>query len=145
MFSGSTFAAVSGDDYGTTPVMPASYQKAVKIIKSGKYQEAIALLKLADSIKSKNTDINSLFVFSHRKIGGADKAGAYHRRALKTDVKHKGALEYRGELFLIVDNKAAAENNLRKLNKICWLGCSELDDLQTAIKNFKSQLATLNL
>jgi hypothetical protein len=24
---------------------------------------------------------------------------------------------------------------LQKLDKICWLGCSELDDLRTAIRN----------
>ena len=38
------FAAGSGDDYGTTAKMPSSYMKAVKIIKSGKYREAIPLL-----------------------------------------------------------------------------------------------------
>ena len=138
MFSGATFAAGSGDDYGTTAKMPSSYMKAVKIIKSGKYKEAISLLKLAGSIRPKNADINNLLGFSHRKTGDLEKAGAYYRKALKIDKKHKGALAYQGELFLMVGNKAAAEDNLRKLDKICWLGCSELDDLQTAIKNYKS-------
>ena len=138
MFSGAAFAAGSGDDYRTTSTMPSSYQKAVKIIKSGKYQEAILLLKLADSKKPKDADIYNLLGFTHRKAGDLEKAGAYYRDALKIDRKHKGALEYQGELFLMVGNKAAAEDNLRKLEKICWLGCSELDDLQTAIKNYKS-------
>ena len=138
MFSGAAIAAGSGDDYGTTSKMPSSYQKAVKIFKSGKYQEAIALLKSADSIKPKDADINNLLGFSHRKTGDLEKAGAYYRKALEIDGKHKGALEYQGELFLMVGNKAAAEDNLRKLDKICWLGCSELDDLQAAIKNYKS-------
>ena len=138
MFSGATFAAGSGDDYGTTSKMPSSYMKAVKIIKSGKYQEAIPLLKLADSKKPKDADINNLLGFTHRKTGDLDKAGAYYRKALKIDRKHKGALEYQGELFLMVGNKAAAEDNLRKLDQICWLGCSEFDELQAAIKNYKS-------
>ena len=138
MFSGATFAAGSGDDYGTTSKMPSSYQKAVKIIKSGKYQEAISLSKLANSIKPKDAVINNLLGFTHRKTGDLEKAGAYYRKALKIDVNHRGALEYQGELFLMLGNKAAAEDNLRKLDKICWLGCSELDDLQTAIKNYKS-------
>ena len=47
MFSGAAFAAGSGDDYGTTAKMPSSYMKAVKIIKSGKYREAIPLLMLS--------------------------------------------------------------------------------------------------
>ena len=138
MFSGAAFAASSGDDYGTTAKMPSSYMKAVKIIKSGKYREAIPLLMLADSKKPKDADIYNLLGFSHRKTGDLEKASAYYRKALKIDGKHKGALEYQGELFLMLGNKAAAEGNLRKLDKICWLGCSELDDLQTAIKNFKS-------
>jgi Flp pilus assembly protein TadD len=109
---GATFAAGSSDDYGTTSKMPSSYVKAVKIIKSGKYQEAISLLKLSDSIEPKNADINNLLGFTHRKTGDLDKAGAYYRKALKIDAKHKGALEYQGELFLMVGNKAAAEDNL---------------------------------
>ena len=138
MFPGATFAAGSGDDYGTTSKMPSSYQKAVKIIKSGKYQEAISLLKLAEIIKPKDTDIYNLFGFTHRKSGDVKRVGTYYRGALKIDRKHKSALECQGELFLMVGNKAAAEDNLRKLEKICWLGCTELDDLQIAIKNYKS-------
>ena len=122
MFSGAAFAAGSGDDYGATAKMPSSYMKAVKIIKSGKYREAIPLLMLADSKKSKDADMYNLLGFSHRKIGDLEKAGAYYRKALKIDGKHKGALEYQGELFLMLGNKAAAEDNLRKLDKICWLG-----------------------
>ena len=138
IFSGAAFAAGSGNDYDTTSNMPPSYVKAVKVIKSGQYQEAISLLKLADRKKPKDADINNLLGFSHRKIGDLDKAGAYYRKALKIDRKHKGALEYQGELFLMVGKKAAAEENLRKLDEICWLGCSELDELQAAIKNYKS-------
>ena len=138
IFSGTAFAAGSSNDYGTTSKMPASYVDAIKIIEDGKYHEAIPLLKLADSKKPKDADINNLLGFSHRKTGDLEKAGAYYRKALKIDGKHKGALEYQGELFLMLGNKAAAEDNLRKLDKICWLGCSELDDLQTAIQNFKS-------
>ena len=138
MFSKATFAAGSYEDYSTTSKMPSSYQKAVKIIKSGKYQDAISLLKLADRINPKDAEINNLFGFSHRKTRDLEKAGDYYRKALKIDRKHKSALECQGELFLMVGNKAAAEDNLRKLEKICWLGCTELDDLQIAIKNYKS-------
>ncbi len=138
IFSGTAFAAGSDNDYGTTSKMPSGYVKAVKIIKSGKYQEAIPLLKLADRKKPKDADIYNLLGFTHRKTGDLEKAGDYYRKALKIDGKHKGALEYQGELFLMIGNKAAAEENLRKLDEICWLGCSELNDLRNAIKNYKS-------
>jgi hypothetical protein len=66
-----------------------------------------------------------------------DAATKYYKSALALDPKHKGALEYQGELFLMLGDKAGAEKNLKKLDKICWLGCSELDDLRTAIRNYK--------
>ncbi|MDC3235265.1 tetratricopeptide repeat protein [Candidatus Puniceispirillum sp.] len=137
IFSGVAFAAGSGNDYGTTSKMPPSYLKAVKTIKSGAYEEAIPLLMLAARKKPKDADINNLLGFTHRKTGELDKAGVYYRKALKIDDKHKGALEYQGELFLMFGDRAAAEVNLKKLDKICWLGCSELDDLRTAIDNYK--------
>ena len=65
------------------------------------------------------------------------KRREYYKSALALDSKHKGALEYQGELFLLLGDKAGAEKNLQKLDKICWLGCSELDDLRTAIRNYK--------
>lgn len=138
VFSDAALAAGSDSDYGTASKMPSDYSKAVKIIKSGGYLEAIRLLRSADREKAKDADIYNLLGFTHRKIGELDKAGTYYRKALKIDEKHKGALEYQGELFLMIGNKAAAEENLKKLDKICLLGCSELDDLRTAIRNHKS-------
>ena len=138
IFSGAAMAAGSSGDYGSTYKMPSSYVKAVKVIKSGQYKEAISLLKSADRKKPQDADINNLLGFSYRKIGDLDKAGAFYRKALKINGKHKGALEYQGELFLMVGNKAAAQENLRKLDEICWLGCSELDELRNAIQNYKS-------
>ena len=69
----------------------------------------------------------------HRKIGKLDVAGVYYQRALEIDPKHKGALEYQGELFLMRGEKDAAHANLEKLDKICWMGCNEYDVLKKAI------------
>ena len=113
MFSGATFAAGYGDDFGTTSKMPTRYQKAIKIIKLSEYQEAISILKLAFIIKPKDTDIECLLGFTHLKPEDLEKAGACYRKALKIDRKHKGVLEYQGELSLMVGNKAAAEDHRR--------------------------------
>ena len=138
MFSGTAIAAGSGDHHGTTSKMPSSYAEALDIIKERKCQEAIPLLKLADRKRQKHADIIYLLGFVHRKTGDLDKAGAYYREALKIDGEHKGALEYRGKLFPMVGNKAAAKDNLRKLDKICSLDCRELDDHRAIIANYKS-------
>ena len=129
--------AAGGDDYAPTAAKPAAYNKALVLIKNNNYDKAIVKLKEAEAAAKKDADIQNLLGFSHRKSGKLDEAAKYYKSALALDTKHKGALEYQGELFLMLGDKAGAEKNLKKLDKICWLGCSELDDLRTAIRNYK--------
>ena len=129
--------AAGSDDYAPTSAKPAAYNKAMALIKDKNYDQAIVKLKEAEAAAKKDADIQNLLGFAHRKSGKLDAAGKYYKSALALDSKHKGALEYQGELFLMLGDKASAEKNLQKLDKICWLGCSELDDLRTAIRNYK--------
>ena len=129
--------AAGSDDYAPTAAKPAAYNKALVLIKDKNYDKAIVKLKEAEAAAKKDADIQNLLGFSHRKSGKLDEAAKYYKSALALDTKHKGALEYQGELFLMLGDKASAEKNLQKLDKICWLGCSELDDLRTAIRNYK--------
>ena len=107
------------------------------LIKDKNYDKDIVKLKEAEVAAKKDADIQNLLGFAHRKSGKLDEAAKYYKSALALDSKHKGALEYQGELFLMRGDKVSAEKNLQKLDKICWLGCSELDDLRTAIRNYK--------
>ena len=129
--------AAGGDDYAPTAAKPAAYNKALVLIKDNNYDKAIVKLKEAEAAAKKDADIQNLLGFSHRKSGKLEEAAKYYKSALALDTKHKGALEYQGELFLMLGDKASAEKNLQKLDKICWLGCGELDDLRTAIRNYK--------
>ena len=129
--------AAGGDDYAPTAAKPAAYNKALVLIRDKNYDKAIVKLKEAEAAAKKDADIQNLLGFSHRKLNKLDEAAKYYKSALVLDPKHKGALEYQGELFLMLNDKASAEKNLQKLDKICWLGCSELDDLRTAIRNYK--------
>ena len=129
--------AAGGEDYAPTAAKPAAYNKALVLIKDNNYDKAIVKLKEAEAAAKKDADIQNLLGFAHRKSGKLDEAAKYYKSALALDTKHKGALEYQGELFLMLGDKASAEKNLQKLDKICWLGCSELDDLRTAIRNYK--------
>ena len=132
------FAAGSGgDSYGSSPSKPYGYSRALKLVKAQKFAEAIpALLKISASAKE-DADVQNLLGFSYRKTKQYDKAAKHYERARNLDPKHKGALEYQGELFLTLKDRAAAEANLEKLKKICWLGCGELDDLEEALQNYK--------
>jgi len=129
-----TALGAGGDNnYASAAQKPPGYNEAVALIAAEKYQEAILPLQSAEKTAQNDADIQNLLGFVHRKTGKLDAAGGYYQRALEINPKHKGALEYQGELFLMLGDKDAATANLAKLDKICWLGCSEYDDLKQAI------------
>ena len=131
------FGAGGDSGYSASTKKPAGYSEAVALIAAEKYQEAILPLQLAEKLAKTDADIQNLLGFTHRKTGKLDAAAGYYKRALEINPKHKGALEYQGELFLILGDKDAAAANLATLDKICWLGCSEYDDLKQAIAKSK--------
>ena len=120
-------------NYSSAAQKPTDYKGAVKLIAAEKYREAIAPLKSAEKSAQNDADIQNLLGFVHRKTGRLDAANRYYQRALEINPKHKGALEYQGELFLMRGDKVSANDNLAKLEKICWLGCSEYNELKKAI------------
>ena len=71
------------------------------------------------------------------KISDLEKAAFYYEKALVLSPKHKGALEYQGEMFLTLGQLEKAESNLKKLEKICFLGCDEEKMLKESILKFK--------
>ena len=136
IFASLPAVAAGGGDYSSTAGKPAAYNEAVALIKAENYLDAITKLKKAEENAKDDADIQNLLGFSYRKSGNLDDAAKHYDKALDLDPKHKGALEYQGELFLLLGDKAAAEENLEKLDKICWLGCDELDKLRAAIEKF---------
>ena len=103
------------------------------LITAEKYQDAIAPLQSAAKLAKNDADVQNLLGFVYRKTGKLEVACVHYKRTLEINPKHQGALEYQGELFLMHGNKEAAQANLARLNKICWLGCDEYSDLKKAI------------
>jgi Flp pilus assembly protein TadD len=87
-----------------------------------------------------SADWNNLMGYSLRKAGAANAAESerYYNEALRIDPKHKGALEYSGELYLMTDNLPMAEQRLAALDKACFLPCSEYKDLKSAVAKYKA-------
>lgn len=107
-------------------------------IKASRWVAAIdELRKVGDS---GSADWNNLMGYSHRKARTPDLAAAerYYDAALKIDPRHKGALEYSGELYLMKGELARAEQRLAALDKVCTLSCEEFRDLKGAIERFKA-------
>jgi len=125
----------------STPSEPASswQSQAQKEIKANNYSAAIKTLEAANQINS--ADWNNLLGYAQRKKSPPDLAAAerFYQAALKIDAKHRGALEYYGELLLMKNDLAGAEQMLARLDKACVFSCEEFRDLKEAIASFKSK------
>jgi hypothetical protein len=89
---------------------------------------------------SGSADWNNLMGYSLRKGGAANYAEAekFYDAALRIDPKHRGALEYSGQLYLMTGNLPMAEQRLATLDKVCFLPCEEHGDLKKAIARYKA-------
>ncbi len=135
LFSLATFAA----DTGPSESAPSWQAEAQKEIKANQYDAAIKTLLAANQPNS--ADWNNLLGYAQRKKTPPDLAAAerYYQAALKIDPKHRGALEYYGELFLMKNDLAGAEQMLARLNKACFLPCEEYRELKDEIAKYKAQ------
>ena len=108
------------------------------LIAEGRWRDAIAALQQVNDTSS--ADWNNLMGYSHRKARTPDLAAAerYYREALRIDPRHRGALEYSGELYLMMGDLGRAEARLAALDQACTFGCDEYKDLKSAIARFKS-------
>ncbi len=108
-------------------------------IKSENYDQAIKQLQAANETSS--ADWNNLLGYSLRKKQPPDLIGAekYYQAALKINPRHRGALEYYGELKLMNNDLPGAEALLARLDKACTFGCEEYSDLKEAVRKYKSR------
>ena len=88
-----------------------------------------------------NADWNNLMGYSLRKADPAAnlaEAEKFYDAALRIEPKHRGALEYSGELYLMTGNLEKAEQRLSALDKACFLPCEEYTDLKRAVARYKA-------
>jgi hypothetical protein len=112
------------------------------LIGQARWAEAIDELKRID--QSQGADWNNLMGYSHRKGPAPDLAAAqrYYDAALRIDPKHRGALEYSGELMLMKNDLAGAKARLSSLESVCSGNCTELTQLKTAIASHEAKPRT---
>ena len=114
------------------PLAPARSQIAAK-----RWTSAIDELRKVNATGS--ADWNNLMGYSLRRQATPDLDGAqrYYDAALRIDPRHRGALEYSGELALMKGELPVAEQKLEALARACVAPCEELDDLKSAIARYK--------
>ena len=74
---------------------------------------------------------------AYRNIGDMDNSFKHYDKALQIDPNHRNAREYLGEAYLLVGNLALAEQQLKVLDKACFLPCEQYSDLKDKIARYK--------
>ena len=122
----------------TEPAKPDALTAARTLIQQKNWGAAVDELKRVND--SGNADWNNLMGYSLRKSAAPDHAAAekFYDAALRIDPKHRGALEYSGELALITGDLAKAEQRLATLDKVCLLPCEEYSDLKKSVARYKA-------
>lgn len=122
---------------GSSASLDPDYVVATRLIKEWKYADAIVHLEKALKADARNADAFNWMGYAYRKLNKLPEAGVNYAKALELKPDHRGALEYQGEMFLMLDDLKSAESNLGRLDKLCFFGCSEYTDLKKAIGEYK--------
>jgi hypothetical protein len=105
------------------------------------WPRAQAILKDAVAREPKNADYHNLYAYTVRKGANPDMSLVFrhYNAALALDPKHRGAHEYIGEAYLMVNNVGKAKEHLAQLDKLCLFSCQEYRDLKAAIAAYEKQ------
>jgi cytochrome c-type biogenesis protein CcmH/NrfG len=130
-------AAGAVDTYSSSSA-PDALSSARALLAQKNWSGAVDELKRVNATDS--ADWNNLMGFALRKAPQADLSAAerFYDAALRLDPKHRGALEYSGELYLMKGDLPRAEQRLAALDKACFLPCEEFTDLKKAVARFKA-------
>jgi tetratricopeptide (TPR) repeat protein len=124
------------DDPNASRLDP-DYAAGIQAIEAKNWQAAIKSLSSAALRDTRNADIQNYLGYAHRNAGKLDLAFKHYGRALALNPRHRGAHEYVGEAYLMVNNVAKAEEHFAALRKICLIPCEELDDLKKKIDAYR--------
>jgi Flp pilus assembly protein TadD len=103
------------------------------------WETAIKRLSSAALRDTRNADIQNYLGYAYRHAGRLDLAFKHYERALQLNPRHRGAHEYVGEAYLIVNDLAKAQDHLGALEKICLIPCEEYEDLKKAIAAYRQR------
>jgi len=127
--------SAGGDEYSEEDEIFGEIYSAMK---DEQWSAAIGLLNPMAADEPDNADVQNLLGYAHRKLERFDEALTYYTRALEIDPRHRGALEYSGQLFLDTNQLEKAEARLERLSDACLFTCKEKRSLKRAIKKYRA-------
>lgn len=129
-------AEISSDLSNGIAAAKADYERARRALDRMDWNAAITALESAARHDPRDAEFQNLLGFAHRNKGNMDEAFRHYFRALELNPSHKGAHEYIGRAYLMVDKPEKAREHLRLLEKACWEVCRERDLLKRAIDEY---------
>ena len=102
------------------------------------WKEAVRRFQQTALREPDNADVQNFLGFGFRHLGQFDLAFTHYKRAIELNPRHRGAHEYIGEAYLMVNDLPNAEKHLAALREICLLPCEELADLEKAVKRHRA-------
>ncbi len=132
--------AGGGDEISGAKSADPIIQSARDAIAKEDWDAAQATLQNGLVANSNNADYHNLYAYSIRKSPkpSMEVVFTHYAEALRIDPRHRGAHEYLGEAYLQIGNLAKAKEQLAALDKLCFFGCEEYDDLKHSIAAFES-------
>lgn len=138
LFVGSAAPIQSEDGDDQALLADADYVAGLDALRGGDAAQALRRFESALRRFPDAADLHNELGFTQRKLRRMDKAFEHYRRALAIKPDHRGAHEYIGEAYLMVDDLAGAERHLAELRRICLLSCNELKELEQAIVTYQA-------
>jgi tetratricopeptide (TPR) repeat protein len=106
------------------------YEHGWKLAKSGRYEEAIQVLKTADQ---NDPRVLNYLGYSYRKSGDLKTAIGFYKTALRINPDFVLAREYLGEGYVKAGRLDLAKLELDQIDKRCGKGCKEYVELAAVI------------
>ena len=127
------------EEEATDASVDPAYAAGKRAIEAKDWNAAIKALSSAALRDTRNADIQNYLGYAYRNIGKLDLAFKHYARALELNPRHRGAHEYLGETYLIVNDLPKAEEHLDALRRICLIPCEEYEDLKKEIEAYRAR------
>jgi len=136
---GASFAAADTNASGA-PVDPV-LEHAAQASERKDWAGAQSIMKDAVASNPGNAEYHNMYAYNLRKGPNPDMSLVFkhYNEALRIEPRHKGANEYLGDAYLMVNNVAKAKEQLGVLDRVCLLGCKEYTELKKSIADYEAR------
>jgi len=136
--AGSALPARAGYSDSADEQKPEEITTAESALEAGNYARAIQVLQPFVQENPTNADGLTDLGLAYLKTGNAARAVELMEKSLAQEPTKLDTNEGLGEAYLATGNLTAAEARLKRLDGLCFFGCSEERELRTAISKYKT-------